>query len=107
MFSSDIRLCTVLEILVIFFQVFGVVSLCLSRLVPGDRWADRGRAVFIVALIGLGIAGALCGRHDSEFALFAGMTMTALLIGMIAGSSPGDATRPALDATMVESHLAL
>ena len=36
--------------------------------------------------------GALCGRHDSEFALFAGGTMTVLLVGMIAGSGTAGST---------------
>jgi hypothetical protein len=54
-----------------------------------------GRTGFIVALFGLGISGALCGNHDSEFALFAGGTMTLLLIGMTMGSG---ATEP-VDAT--------
>jgi hypothetical protein len=48
-------------------------------------WASRGQIGAIVAVFGLGIAGALCGRHDSEFALFAGGTMTVLLIGMTMG----------------------
>ena len=46
----------------------------------------------MIALVGLGIAGALCGRHDSEFALFAGGTMTVLLIGMTMGGGPSEAT---------------
>jgi hypothetical protein len=45
-------------------------------------------------MFGLGVAGALCGRHDSEFALFAGGTMTLLLIGMTAGGGTGHATAP-------------
>ena len=52
---------------------------------PGTRWAERGRWIFVIALFGLGLAGALCGRHDSQFALFAGVTMTVMLIGMIVG----------------------
>ena len=54
-----------------------------------------GKIGFIVALFGLGIAGALCGRHDSEFALFAGGTMTVLLIGMTMGSGSIETTEPA------------
>jgi len=76
----------VLECLVVLFQVLGVVGLCLWRLFPSSRWAGRGRMGFVLAVLGLGIAGALCGRQDSHFALFAGVTMTILLIGMIAGS---------------------
>jgi hypothetical protein len=94
MASSTVRLSDVLELSVILFQVFGVAALCLTRLFPASRWAERGRAGFVVALLGLGIAGALCGRHDSEFALFAGGTMTFLLIGMIMGSGPADTTAP-------------
>lgn len=80
--------CALLEALIMFFQVIGIGSLCLSRLLPGTKWAWRGRRVFVLALIGLAVAGALVGRHDSHFAQFAGLTMTALLIGMIAGPGP-------------------
>jgi len=89
--------CAVFEILVVLFQVCGVMGLCLYRLMPrSTRWASRGQIGFIVALVGLGVAGALCGRHDSEFALFAGGTMTVLLIGMTAGNTPSEkgAVRP-------------
>ncbi len=91
MFNSKLDLCAVLEMLVVFFQVCGVMALCLSRLMPRSAWSYRGKIGFIVALFGLGIAGALCGRHDSEFALFAGGTMTVLLIGMTIGSGTIDA----------------
>ncbi|MGO8900279.1 MAG: hypothetical protein ACLQU5_18285 [Isosphaeraceae bacterium] len=95
MFTTKIDLCAVLEVLVVFFQVSGIMGLCLSRLMPRSAWSYRGKIGFIVALFGLGIAGALCGRHDSEFALFAGGTMTVLLIGMTIGGSTIDATEPA------------
>jgi len=95
MFTTKLDLCAVLEVLVVFFQVCGIMGLCLSRLMPRSAWSYRGKIGFIVALFGLGIAGALCGRHDSEFALFAGGTMTVLLIGMTIGGSTIDATEPA------------
>ncbi len=91
---SNVRIDGVLEVAVMMFQVFGVATLCLTRLVPATRWADRGRVGFVVALVGLGVFGALCGRHDSEFALFAGGTMTFLLIGMIMGSGSNPSTVP-------------
>lgn len=87
MASSPITVCSIFEILVVLFQVCGIMGLCLNRLMPrSTRWSSRGQVGSIVALFGLGIAGALCGRHDSEFALFAGGTMTVLLIGMTMGS---------------------
>lgn len=92
MVSFNIRLDAVLELFVMLFQICGVVALCLSRLVSQTRWADRGRVAFVVAMVGLGIAGALCGRNDSEFALFAGGTMTALLIGMTVGGGTSPST---------------
>ena len=102
----NVRLCALLELSVILFQVFGVAALCLSRLLPATRWAVRGRVAFVIALVGLGIAGALCGRHDSEFAMFAGGTMTVLLIGMTIGNGHVDATvNPRLRAA-AEPHLA-
>src|SRR4051794_4780615 len=103
---SSMRVCAVLELTVILFQVFGVAALCLSRLLPATRWASRGRVGFIVALVGLGIAGALCGRHDSEFALFAGGTMTILLIGMITGSGQSDMIVTAAGRVAAEAKLA-
>lgn len=95
MFATKLDVCGILEMLVIFFQVCGVMGLCVSRLMPRSAWSYRGKIGFIVALFGLGIAGALCGRHDSEFALFAGGTMTVLLIGMTIGSGTIDATESA------------
>ena len=93
---STLSTCAVLEVFVVLFQVMGVLTLAFSRLIPS--WGIFGRVGFVVALIGLGVAGALCGRHDSEFALFAGGTMTLLLIGMTAGSAPSEIrlTGPAL-----------
>lgn len=91
---SNVRIDGVLEVAVMMFQFFGVATLCLTRLVPATRWADCGRVGFVFALVGLGVFGALCGRHDSEFALFAGGTMTFLLIGMVMGSGNHHATAP-------------
>jgi len=83
-------MCAVLEVLVVVFQVGGVASLCLNRLAAPGRWANRGRVGFVIALFGLGVAGTLCGRHDSVFAQFAGTTMTLLLIGMTLGGGRDD-----------------
>lgn len=103
MVPLNVRAEAVLEIVVMLFQIFGIVALCLTRLVPHTRWADRGRVAFVVALVGLGVAGALCGRNDSEFALFAGGTMTALLIGMTVGSGSAHATRRVSQAAQAEA----
>lgn len=89
----SIRSSAVLELLVVLFQVVGFVALCVSRLRAGTRWAERGRVGFVIALVGLGAAGALCGRQHSEFGLFAGFTLTALLIGMCMGGSPESSAR--------------
>src|ERR671912_2939176 len=103
---SNVSLCSLLELAVILFQVCGVGSLCLNRLMPTTPWGDRGRIVFVIALVGLGIAGALCGRHDSEFALFAGGTMTVLLIGMTMGAGPSEATGTVGRLARAETNLA-
>lgn len=93
--SLQLELCALLEILVLVFQICGVLGLCLCRLAPSStRWAARGRVGFIIALFGLGITGAFCGQHDSEFGLFAGGTMTFLLIGMTIGSSSLESAEP-------------
>jgi hypothetical protein len=103
---TNVRICAWLEFSVVLFQVFGVGALCLSRLMPASRWAARGRVAFVVAVVGLGVAGALCGRHDSEFALFAGGTMTFLLIGMTAGSGQADAVVATHGRVATGAHLA-
>ena len=103
---SSVRVCAWLELAVMMFQVFGVAALCLNRLLPATRWAERGRVGFIVALFGLGLAGAICGRHDSEFALFAGGTMTFLLIGMTMGSGQADTTVQTHGLVGAEANLA-
>jgi hypothetical protein len=105
---SSLRLCAMLELAVILFQVVGVIALCVSRLLPpsSTRWANRGRAGFVVAMFGLGLAGAFCGRHDSDFALFAGGTMTILLIGMTMGNGQADTTAPPRSLVSPEANLA-
>jgi hypothetical protein len=101
------NVCAVFEILVVLFQLCGILGLCLSRLMPrATRWPARGKVGFVIALIGLGVAGALCGRHDSEFALFAGGTMTLLLIGMTAGNSSIDQGHPARSGRTSKAELA-
>lgn len=97
MVMDVVRPGAMLEVAVVVFQVLGVATLCVSRLATTRTWAMRGRAGFVVALFGLGAAGALVGLHDSEFAVFAGATVTALLIGMTIGGGAGVAT----DATAI------
>ena len=105
--GSHLSVCAVFEILVVLFQVCGILALCLHRLMPRTtRWPSRGQVGLIVALFGLGIAGALCGRHDSEFALFAGGTMTILLIGMTMGSGAIEKTEPDRPGVTTEPELA-
>jgi uncharacterized membrane protein YcfT len=89
MMWSNLRICALLELTVMLFQVAGVMALCLNRLLPATRWAAHGRTGSVVALVGLAVAGALCGRHASEFGLFAGVTMTVLLIGLTTGNGSG------------------
>ncbi|QDV38169.1 hypothetical protein [Tautonia plasticadhaerens] len=86
----------VFDLLVILFQVFGVLALVLSRLFATPRWSERGQWAFMVAVVGLGVAGALSGNQDSEFGLFAGLTMTTLLIGMTVGGGRDAADTPAV-----------
>ena len=105
--GSPLSSCDIFEVLVILFQVCGIMGLCLSRLMPrSTAWSSRGQVGSIIALFGLGIAGALCGRNDSEFALFAGGTMTVLLIGMTMGSGSIELSEPAVPAVTSEPELA-
>jgi hypothetical protein len=105
--GSHLSACTVFEVLVVLFQLCGIFGLCLSRFMPRTtRWPSRGQAGLIVALFGLAIAGALCGRHDSEFALFAGGTMTILLIGMTIGSGSIEKAEPIRTCMTTEAELA-
>jgi hypothetical protein len=106
-FSVPVNICAVFEILVILFQVCGITGLCLNRLMPRTtRWSFRGQIGSIIALFGLGIAGALCGRHDSEFALFAGGTMTLILIGLTTGNGTIEKIEPVAPCVTSEPELA-
>ncbi len=81
-----IALPAIMKAAVILFQVGGVAGLGISRLGSCPRWAGRGRVALVIALVGLGVAGALCGgQQESEFSLFAGGTITLLLVGMTIG----------------------
>ena len=105
--GSPLSVCTIFEVLVVLFQVCGILGLCLNRLMPRSTpWSSRGQVGLIIALFGLGIAGALCGRHDSEFGLFAGGTMTVLLIGMTMGSGSIEMTEPVRPRVTSEPELA-
>jgi len=108
MMWSNLRICALLELTVMLFQVCGMTALCVNRLLPATRWAAHGRTGSIVALVGLAIAGALCGRHASEFGLFAGVTMTVLLIGMTTGNGNGrsDSEADSRSPISVEPNLA-
>lgn len=103
---TTVRACLLAETFVMLFQVVGVAGLCLSRLAAGTSWARKGHAAFVVAILGLGVAGAIAGRNDSAFGLFAGGTMTLLLIGMISGSGAGDPTRATGSMEAIEPGLA-
>lgn len=61
MVCSNLQIDAILEVVVMMFQVFGVATLCLTRLVPQTRWADRARVGFVFALVGLGIFGGSAG----------------------------------------------
>jgi hypothetical protein len=105
---TNVRLCAVFEMTVMLFQVFGVGALCLSRFLPARPWALRGRIGTILALVGLAVAGGLCGQHASDFALYAGGTMTVLLIGLTTGhgTNPNDSRGEARPRLNPEPHLA-
>jgi hypothetical protein len=104
----SLPLCSLLELLVVLFQVFGVTALCLNRLLPATstRWVSRGRAGFVFALVGLGLTGAVCARNDSVFALIAGGTMTLLLIGMTVGNGHGESLANPCGRVATEPNLA-
>ena len=52
--TAFIPSCAALEAIVMAFQVIGVASLCLTRLMPGTAWAVQGRRAFVFSLMGLG-----------------------------------------------------
>lgn len=82
----------IFESLVMVFQVVGLASLIFARLLPTGRWMRRGKLIFVLSLVGLGLAGAICAHHRSSMGLFAGGSITFLLVGMIAGSHPSVST---------------
>lgn len=101
-----IRPAVVLETLVLLFQVVGVGGLLLSRVFPSSRWAARGKIVVMGALIGLALAGSICSPVKSGMGLFAGGTITVLLVGMISGGSAHRAIDPTVRPDVIDHPLA-
>lgn len=83
---TTVRADALLECLVALLQVSGVVALLFARISPTTIWGRQARVALLFTLVGLGVLGALCSAHDSKFALFAGGTLTLLLIGLTMGS---------------------
>jgi hypothetical protein len=100
---TNLDACALLELAVFVLQVVGVLGVCLCRLLPGSAWARRGRAALVLVLLGLAAAGAALGTHDSEFALFAGGTITLLLIGITLGSGAQEPSEPPTGAIVIDA----
>lgn len=81
-----------LEVLVMAFQVVGVLALGWLKLAPGSVRAEWG---MMAAQLGLGVAGASCAGFESGFALYAGFTLIVLLLGAIKTESDHAAPRHA------------
>jgi len=101
---TTVRLCALLELAVVVFQVLGILALVALSLCPCPRIGDRVRTAVVLALVGLGVAGACCGVHDSEFGPFAGLTMTTLLIGLTVGGGNTSTPPPLRAGAEVASH---
>lgn len=98
---SHVHPCALAECLVMVLQIAGLLGLCLSRLMPSTPWGGRGRALLLIAILGLAAGGAFCGQQDSEFGLFAGGTITVLLIGMtVGGGAAPTSAKPRLPETV-------
>jgi hypothetical protein len=94
-----------LETLVLLFQVAGVGGLVLSRFLSGTAWARRGRRVVLITLVGLAALGSVCNPHSSGMGLYAGGTMTILLVGMISGGSPRRSSDSVVPSEVIERPL--
>lgn len=106
MMPTSLAACALLESTVLVLQMIGILGLFAWRLLPSRRLADAGRWSLIAALLGLAFTGAALGPHDSEFALFAGGTITVLLIGMTYGAGGHEGAPPARPSLAMESKLA-
>ena len=61
-------------------QVLGVLSAGFAQLAQNVRIVAAAKVVFVISLLGLGTASALCGREESGFSLVAGATLAILLL---------------------------
>jgi hypothetical protein len=75
--EADRSLLRAIEISVMVLQAGGVTSLIFSRLAPESPLVG---SLLLGAQLGLGVAGSLCAVCGSDFALFAGATLGALLV---------------------------
>jgi hypothetical protein len=67
-----------LELLVMGLQMAGVLALAWMKLAPKSLAAEWS---LMIVQIGLGLSGTFCAGFESGFALFAGATLVALLLG--------------------------
>lgn len=76
-----------LECTVLVLQVAGVLALVASKLAPDKPWVS---GVLLGIQLGLGVTGTLCARYGSDFALFAGATLGAVLVTVSTGEIAPD-----------------
>jgi hypothetical protein len=71
-----------LELTVMALQVGGLAALIASKLAPASPCAW---SALIAVQLGLGVVGSLCAVYRSDFTLFAGATLGALLVAFTSG----------------------
>jgi hypothetical protein len=96
-----------LEVAVLALQVAAVATLLASWLLPMTRLAAYCRVGFVVAMVGLGLAGALCAWYGSHFALFAGGAVTIFLSIAVLSQAPADVSRLGDARAVMDSRLSL
>jgi len=104
--GSPLSSCDIFEVLVILFQVCGIMGLCLSRLMPrSTAWSSRGQVGSIVALFGLALR-ARCAGATTRSLPCSPVDDDSVLIGMTMGSGSIELAEPAVPAVTSEPELA-
>lgn len=90
MVPLSVRPAVAVELAVVLFQVMGFGTLLLTAMVHRSFFRLPCRWLFIVSLVGLGLASMICSQFDSKFALFGGATLTFFLIVTCCGHTRND-----------------
>ena len=102
-FERAARIRSAAEVGVLILQGVGLLALVGLWSAPTAPVRARRQSLLVSCLAGLGALGSICALHHSDFTLFAGASLVALMIATLFVDAPADAPLP-LGAAIHPAH---